>query len=210
MAHDESRLPRRKLYQKDACRMYGCQIPPKLLPQRGGDVGPTAVEHGAVPAAPVDHGLAKPCRGHDEGTCVAAGHDDTDIAGQYDGRAGALAQLPTMVHEGLARLAHESSNMECIFQEFRSPKVAMSRPPLLQWGIPPTHLNPSSSRCLPWGIWGSSSCCRAGTVQFTPHQRQCSRDEGYGVIAAAVNEGALADERGCVGELLLPLWRGLG
>lgn len=46
---------------------------------------------GGFPAEPVDHGLAKPCRGYDEGTFVAAGHDDTDRAGQYDGRACALA-----------------------------------------------------------------------------------------------------------------------
>jgi hypothetical protein len=34
--------------------------------------------------------------------------------------------VPPGVHESLARLAHESSNMECICQEFRSPKVPMT------------------------------------------------------------------------------------
>jgi hypothetical protein len=52
-------------------------------------------------AAPVDHGLAQSCRGHDEGTFG--------------------------VQEGLAMLAHDSPSIDGLFQEFRSPKVPLSQ-----------------------------------------------------------------------------------
>jgi hypothetical protein len=61
------------------------------------------------------------------GTFFAAGHDDAYVAGECEGCAGALAQLPAGVQEGLAMLAHDSPNTDGLFQEFRSPKVPMTR-----------------------------------------------------------------------------------
>ena len=40
---------------------------------------------GQLPAEHVDHGLAEPCRGHEEGTFFAAGNDDTNVAGDVKG-----------------------------------------------------------------------------------------------------------------------------
>jgi hypothetical protein len=85
----------------------------------------------------VDHGLAEPCRGHEEGTFVAAGNDATYVAGECEGRAGALAQLPAGVQEGLAMLAHDSPNTDGLFQEFRSPKVPMSQDIVASLDVPP-------------------------------------------------------------------------
>jgi len=87
-------LARLKLYQRDSYRVDGCSSAPTIAALERRRRRPAAVEHGAVPGGARDHGLAEPCRGHDEGTCVAAGHDDTDVAGQCDGRAYALATLP--------------------------------------------------------------------------------------------------------------------
>jgi hypothetical protein len=99
---------------------------------------PLLSKTGRLPAEHVDNGLAAPCRGHQEGTFFAAGKDDTSVAGECEGRACALATLPAGGQEGLAMRVHDSPNTDGIFQEFRSPKMPMTRHLLPQWGMKPT------------------------------------------------------------------------
>ena len=47
------------------------------------------------------------------------------MAGECEGYAGALAQLPAGVQGGLAMLVHDGPKTDGLLQEFRSPKVIL-------------------------------------------------------------------------------------
>jgi hypothetical protein len=80
----------------------GCRLSRRCCLGAAETYTPLLSKTGRLPAEHVDHGLAEQCRGHEEGTFFAAGNDDTYVAGECEGRAGALAQLPAGVQEGLA------------------------------------------------------------------------------------------------------------
>jgi hypothetical protein len=57
---------------------------------------PPRSKTGQLSVEPVGHGLAEPCRGHEEGIFCAAGNDDTYVAGECEWRAGAT--MDTTAH----------------------------------------------------------------------------------------------------------------
>ena len=122
MAQDESCLARLKLYQRESRRMDGCQVPHIASLERRR----RTARNGRFPAEPVDHGLAEPSRGHEGEPALRQGMTTPTWQASVTGAPARWRQLPTGVHEGLARLAHERPNMKCIFQEFRSPKATRS------------------------------------------------------------------------------------
>ena len=132
--------------------MDGCRLSRRCCLGAAETYTPLLSKTGRLPAEHVDHGLAEQCRGHEEGTFFAAGNDDTYVAGECKGRAGALAQLPAGVQEGLAMLAHDSPNTDGLFQEFRSPKVSMTLHPVLWWGVNLTLLEEGRTRRLIVGV----------------------------------------------------------